>query len=77
MLSEDQLVTKLRGIHTFPQLKIFLSEHMDWPVGDLKIEDITFDYDPSEIGLKPIHVLAMSLYLPRSIEQRAEIPYHS
>ena len=55
MLSEDQLVTKLRGIHTFPQLKLFLSEHMDWPVGDLKIEDMTFDYEPSEIGLKPIH----------------------
>jgi predicted helicase len=55
VVPEDQLVAKLRGIHTFPQLKLFLSEHMDWPVGDLKIEDITFDYEPEEIGLKPIH----------------------
>lgn len=55
MMSEDQLVVKLRGIHTFSQLKSFLSEHMDWPVGDLEIEDLTFDYEPSEIGLKPKH----------------------
>jgi predicted helicase len=54
-MSEDQLVAKLREIHTFSQLKKFLSEHMDWPIGDLEIEDLTFDYDPSEIGLKPRH----------------------
>lgn len=28
---------------------------MDWPVGDLEIEDLFFDYDPSELGLKPKH----------------------
>lgn len=55
MMSEEQLVAKLRSIHTFSQLKTFLSEQMDWPVGDLEIEDLTFDYEPSEIGLKPKH----------------------
>ena len=54
-MSEKELVAKLRGIHTFSQLKSFLSEQMDWPVGDLEIEDLTFDYEPSEIGLKPKH----------------------
>jgi predicted helicase len=54
-MSEDTLVSKLREIQTFSQLKRFLSDEMDWPVGDLEIEDLTFDYDPSELGLKPKH----------------------
>ena len=54
-MSEDTLVSKLREIQTFAQLKRFLSDEMDWPVGDLEIEDLTFDYDPSELGLKPKH----------------------
>lgn len=54
-MPEDMLVSKLREIHTFSQLKKFLSDEMHWPVGDLEIEDLTFDYDPSELGLKPKH----------------------
>jgi hypothetical protein len=54
-LAEDELVSKLREIQTFAQLKKFLSDEMDWPVGNLQIEDLTFDYNPSELGLKPKH----------------------
>ena len=50
---EDPVVSELRNIQNFSQLKKFLSEEMNWPVGNLEIEDLTFDYEPSELGLKP------------------------
>jgi len=54
-VSEDRLVSRLRGIHNFAQLKNFLADEMGWPIQDLDIEDLTFDYDPAELGIKPRH----------------------
>jgi hypothetical protein len=43
----------LRKVKTFPQLKRFLEQEMDWPFGNLEIEDLMFDYRPEELGIKP------------------------
>lgn len=47
------IAEKLRGISNFEQLKIFLSEEMEWPIREFKIDELTFDYDPAELGIKP------------------------
>jgi hypothetical protein len=44
---------ELRNLKTFAQLKRFLEKEMDWPFGNLEIEDLTFDYEPEELGIKP------------------------
>ena len=50
----DKLVAeKLRYISTFEQLKVFLSDDMDWPIREFKIDELTFDYDPLELGILP------------------------
>lgn len=42
----------LGEILTFEDLLGYLRDELDWPVGSLQIEELTFDYDPaSELGL--------------------------
>lgn len=41
----------LAAIKTFDQLLEYLQEELDWPVEDMEIEDLTFEYDPEELGL--------------------------
>lgn len=52
---DKKLVEKLRGIKTFEQLLKFLEKEMSWPINNMMIEDLTFDYKPAELGLKPEH----------------------
>jgi type I restriction-modification system DNA methylase subunit len=48
--SSSQLV----AIKTFEQLKTYLEEELDWPIDEMEIDDITFNYDPEEdLGLDP------------------------
>ena len=35
-----------------PSLLTYLGGELDWPVEDGELEDLTFDYDPDELGLK-------------------------
>jgi len=42
----------LRAIHTFKQLVRYLEDELDWPLAGYDIEDLTFDYEPDELGLK-------------------------
>lgn len=42
----------LRAIHTFKQLVRYLEDELDWPLEGHDIEDLTFDYEPDELGLK-------------------------
>ena len=42
---------RLRAIKRLDQLLAYLREELDWPVGDLSAEDVTFDYDPEELGV--------------------------
>lgn len=45
--SRDQL----RSIKTFPQLVKYLRDELEWPVETDSFEDLTFDYEPSELGI--------------------------
>ena len=45
------LTDRLRGIKTLPQLVSYLRDELDWPISSNNTEDITFDYEPSELGL--------------------------
>lgn len=42
---------RLRAIKTLSSLVAYLREELDWPIEAGDAEDITFDYDPSELGI--------------------------
>jgi predicted helicase len=44
---------KLRLIKTFPSLVKYLREDLDWPIASDDFEELTFDYQPEELGLEP------------------------
>ena len=43
----------LRSIRTFKQLVRYLEDELGWPLDGYDIGDLTFDYEPDELGLKP------------------------
>lgn len=54
----DRERKRLREIHTFPALVKYLREDLGWPVeqdsfADLDLDDLTFDWDPEELGIDP------------------------
>lgn len=42
----------LRAITDFDALLAWLGEELDWPIADYGLEDLTFEYDAAELGLK-------------------------
>ena len=44
---------RLNDVHSFDDLIVFLSDELDWPVGDLAIEEDAFGYEPEELGIDP------------------------
>lgn len=42
---------KLREIRTFPSLVKYLRDELDWPIEADDFEDLTFDYEPEELGI--------------------------
>jgi len=49
----DDLREELRRIRTFPQFAKYLRDHLDWPVETDSFDDLTFDYEPKDLGLDP------------------------
>jgi type ISP restriction-modification system protein/Eco57I restriction-modification methylase len=45
---------RLRGIKTFVQLTSYLREELDWPLNEYVFDQLTFEYQPSELGLKEL-----------------------
>ena len=43
----------LREIKTFPSLIKYLRDELDWPIEAEDFEDLTFDYEPEELGIDP------------------------
>jgi predicted helicase len=41
----------LREIKTFPSLVKYLRDELDWPIEAEDFEDLTFDYEPEELGI--------------------------
>ena len=48
-------IAKLRALTSFPALVAYLRDELDWPVEVEDADDITFDYDPAELGIDPRH----------------------
>ena len=44
---------RLRQIKTLPSLVKYLRDELDWPIDSEDVEDIVFDYDPTELGFEP------------------------
>jgi len=42
---------RLRQIRSFPSLVKFLRDDLDWPIETEDFDDLTFDYDPEELGI--------------------------
>ncbi len=42
---------RLRAIKTFPSLVKYLRDELDWPIQSEDFDDLTFDYEPEELGL--------------------------
>src|SRR4051812_1150475 len=43
-------IDRLRSIKTLAQLVAYLRDELDWPIGLDDVEDVTFTYDPAELG---------------------------
>ena len=51
MSSEDR--ERLRAIKTFPSLVKYLRDELEWPIETDDFEELTFDYDPEDLGIDP------------------------
>ena len=43
-------IERLHSIKSLPQLVAYLRDELGWPIESNDIEDVTFDYDPGELG---------------------------
>ncbi len=62
--TQDPLVVQLRNTQSVEQLVRYLHDELDWPVDLENLDDVFFDYEPSELNLKEEHTIAV-----RSIRQ--------
>ena len=44
---------RFRGIKTFPSLVKYLRDDLDWPIESEHFDDLTFDFEPEELGIDP------------------------
>ena len=52
MVSKDFDLTKLKS---FPKLLDYLRDELDWPIEDHNMDDLTFEYNPKELGIIEEH----------------------
>jgi len=55
MQPED--IQKLRALTSFYALVDYLRDELDWPIEAEDAEEVTFDYDPEELGIDPVHAV--------------------
>src|SRR4051812_29785314 len=48
-------IQQLRSIKNFTALITYLRDELRWPIETDEIEDLTFDYEPEEVGLEAEH----------------------
>lgn len=46
----DPELQRLQEIKTLPSLLKYLKDDLNWPIGSEEVEDVTFNYDPAELG---------------------------
>ncbi len=49
---KNQVIERLHSIKTFPSLVKYLRDELDWPIESEDADDITFEYEPEELGLE-------------------------
>src|SRR6267143_7215176 len=45
--------SRLRDIKTFSSLVKYLRDELGWPIDQYSFDDLTFDWDPGELGIDP------------------------
>jgi hypothetical protein len=50
-MPHNPTLDRLRSLKSLPQLAAYLRDELDWPIESDDTEDITFDYNPAELGL--------------------------
>jgi predicted helicase len=45
-------LSRLQAIHTFPMLVNYLRDELEWPITPHDFEDLTFEYQPEELGIE-------------------------
>ena len=45
-------LSRLQAIHTFPMLVNYLRDELEWPITPDDFEDLTFEYQPEELGIE-------------------------
>ncbi len=50
MISQDE-ISRLQSIRTFPSLVKYLRDELGWPIESDDADELTFDYEPRELGL--------------------------
>ena len=58
---------RLRGINTFPELVTYLREELDWPLNEYDFDELTFEYQPADLGLKDSDVARAKIYQLRPL----------
>jgi hypothetical protein len=51
----NQPFQALLELDSLPKLLRFLERELHWPISAENVEDVTFQYEPEELGLKPEH----------------------
>jgi len=46
---------RLQGVKTLPQLIAYLRDELEWPIEAQEVEDLTYEYEPEELGLDEHH----------------------
>lgn len=52
-----QDIKKLRQLPDFEALVAYLRDELDWPIETDDADDVTFDYEPTELGIDPKHAV--------------------
>jgi len=64
-------IKRLQSIQSFDSLVNYLRDDLDWPLDEIDIEDLTFDYSPEELGLQQQYVVKL-----KSIKQLRPLVTH-
>ena len=65
-------IDRLRSIRTLPMLVAYLRDELDWPIDADNIEDMFFDYEAEELGLKQgeaVHIKEIKQLRPLDTKQ--------
>jgi hypothetical protein len=60
---------RLRSVKTLPQLIAYLRDELDWPIEAEELEDLTFEFSPSELGLKEGAFKPIQQFRPLTADQ--------